>query len=153
MNRQQWLGDLAERGARVGHVADAVRLAVDEGRSLDRGWPSAVVDLLSTLEGICDRGNHPDDVAAAMSAITSLAGLWFTVEQVDAVYLGDGVRSVPPEGVVLRRRTPAEAAAWVDGLDDPDASGPSVDVWRRLEPEARIAVREIVLDVAGGEPL
>jgi hypothetical protein len=45
--------------------------------------------------------------------------------------------------IVLVRRTPEEAAAWLDALDDPDTDGPDARRWRRLNPEARQLVRDL----------
>jgi hypothetical protein len=84
----RWVDEQADRSRRVGHVAVAVREAIADGRPLARDWPGAAGDVLSELEEILERGNHPDDVDRAQKAIMSLAGLWMTVEEAEQVFLG-----------------------------------------------------------------
>jgi hypothetical protein len=47
--------------------------------------------------------------------------------------------------IMLVRRTPAEAKAWLDALDEPDATGEDAERWRQLSREAQALVRELVI--------
>lgn len=66
-----------------------VKGAIDSGRPLRDDWSDALADMLIDLDAVVQRAGHPDDVLHARSAMSSLAGLWLSVEEAEAVYLGE----------------------------------------------------------------
>jgi hypothetical protein len=67
-------------------VLDAVE---DEEREPRPDWRVALHDLAQDLDRIIRRNAHPDDVAHARSAMHSLAGVWLSVEEAEALWVGD----------------------------------------------------------------
>lgn len=60
----------------------------DEEREQRDDWCIALHDVAYELDRIVRRNAHPDDVAHARSAMRSLAGVWLSVEEAEALYLG-----------------------------------------------------------------
>lgn len=62
-------------------------------------WRAAINDAALDLDEIVTSSlAHPDDVARARLAMGSLAHIWLTVEEAEALYLGDrkiGTTDVP----------------------------------------------------------
>lgn len=50
--------------------------------------------------------------------------------------------------VAVGRRSAVQSLMWLDGLDDPDGQGPDFERWRRMAPERRVVLRQIVRDIA-----
>jgi hypothetical protein len=67
-----------------------VLAAVDDDDRAPRGdWRDAVNDLALELDRIVQRDAHPDDVMHARSAMHALAGVWLSVDEAEALYLGE----------------------------------------------------------------
>jgi hypothetical protein len=83
-----WRQREAGRMARVQRLADFVFAALESGREVRPEWRGAVEDAANDLVELIERVSHPDDRDKAASAIGSLAKMWLTTDECDAVYLG-----------------------------------------------------------------
>jgi hypothetical protein len=69
-----------------------VEEALDSGREPRADWREAIGDVLADLDRIVRRNAHPDDVMWARLATGTLCGIWLTVDECEALYLGDHER-------------------------------------------------------------
>lgn len=51
-------------------------------------WRDSIRDAAGEIAWIVERGAHPDDVSRARTAMSSLASIWLSADEVDALYLG-----------------------------------------------------------------
>ena len=70
-------------------VAEFVRAAADSERKPRHDWQLALEDVAADIDRIVQRDAHPDDVGHARAAMHSLAGVWLTAEEAEALYLGE----------------------------------------------------------------
>jgi hypothetical protein len=72
--------------------AFAFTAAEDVDRPLRDDWRDALSDLAEGLDRIVRRDAHPDDVMYARLAMSDLVGVWLSVEETEALYLGEADR-------------------------------------------------------------
>jgi hypothetical protein len=72
----------------VDRLLDAVQLAIGTSRPLLTDWYVDAQDVLTELHEAIERAQHPDDRDRAVSVLSSFAGLWFTPDERDVIWLG-----------------------------------------------------------------
>lgn len=69
--------------------AGFIRARCEAGQSPRGDWLNAIDDAVQNIQRVVHRSAHPDDVADARSAVSSLAGIWLTAAEKDAL-IGEG---------------------------------------------------------------
>lgn len=86
--RQAYLDSRAHLDRRSDRVFGLAMAAATGDLGLQPDWRSSVQDALNTLIRIAKSDNHPDDVDRAYQTISHLAGMFHTVDDIEAAYLG-----------------------------------------------------------------
>ena len=81
------LDDASERAAGIARLLAAIEAAVNERRPARSDWHDAVEEATKTLAIALDRVQHPDDYSRFAELVGHLAGIWFDVDEEDAIYL------------------------------------------------------------------
>lgn len=81
---------LAEHVAGNDRIRDAAQAAIASNAEPLSDWRGCIGDALRELDQIATHdGAHPDDVDHARAAVSLLAGVFLTSDQIESTYLGE----------------------------------------------------------------